>query len=82
MKKPKTLYSDQAKQLTQWLKEERARSGMSIRQLASKLGWASSIVGKIEQGERRIDVVEFVIYCNALGANPCEGVLKLTLKND
>jgi len=54
MKKPKTLYSKESKILTDWLKAERARSGLTIRQLAEKLGWASSIVGKIEQGERRI----------------------------
>jgi len=41
--------------------------------------WASSIVGKIEQGERRIDLIEFVHYCEALGANPHDGLNQLVL---
>ena len=74
MKKPKTLYSEGSKLLTDWLKEERVKSGLTIRKLAEKLGWASSIVGKIEQGERRLDVIEFIHYCNALGADPKKGI--------
>ena len=75
MKKPKTLYSKESKQLTSWLKERRIESGLTIRQLAAKLGWASSIVGKIEQGERRLDVVEYVQYCSALDADANEGLM-------
>ena len=77
MNKPKTLYSKESKQLTAWLKERRTESDLTIRQLAAKLGWASSIVGKIEQGERRLDVVEFVQYCAALNADPKNGIEKL-----
>ena len=75
MKKQKTLYSTESKQLTDWLKEKRSESGLTIRQLAAKLGWASSIVGKIEQGERRLDVVEYVQYCLALDADAREGLM-------
>jgi len=74
MKKIKTIYTEESKQLTAWLKAERARSGLTIRQLATKLGWASSIVGKIEQGERRLDVIEFIVYCESLGADPAQGL--------
>ena len=74
MKKPKTLYSKESKQLTSWLKERRIESGLTIRQLAAKLGWASSIVGKIEQGERRLDVIEYMVYCRALNVSPLDGI--------
>ena len=74
MKKPKTLYSKESKQLTGWLKERRIESGLTIRQLAAKLGWASSIVGKIEQGERRLDVIEYMVYCRALNVSPLDGI--------
>ena len=33
-----------------------------------------SIPGKIEHGDRRLDVVEYVQYCNALGIDPEEGI--------
>jgi len=54
-------------------------STLSVLSLAVKLGWASSIVGKIEQGERRLDLIEFVHYCEALGANPHDELSQLVL---
>ena len=77
MPKAKTLYSAESKELTLWLRSERKRTELSIRQLAQKLGWASSIVGKIEQGERRLDVIEFMSYCNAMSVDPLEGISAL-----
>lgn len=77
MNKPKTLYSQESVRLAGWLRQQRENSGMTIRQLAEKLGWHYSIVGKIEQGERRIDVVEYLAYCSALGANPKAGLDKV-----
>lgn len=35
---------------------------------------AHSFIGKVEQGERRLDVVEFVRYCEALKLSPDEGI--------
>lgn len=74
MTKSKTLYSPESAKLTQWLREKREESGLSIRGLAKMLGWHHSIVGKIEQGERRLDVVEFIQVCQALDAEPHEGI--------
>lgn len=51
---------------------------MSIRDLAEKLELHHSIVGKIERGGRKIDIVEFVEYCNALGVDPHEGMKIIT----
>ena len=47
---------------------------MTMRDLAEKLGTPHSFVGKTEQGERRLDVVEFIQYCEALGVDPLEGI--------
>ena len=77
MKKPKTLYSQDSTRLCGWLRQQREKSGLTIRQLADKLGWHHSIVGKIEQGERRIDVVEYLAFCEALGVNPKTGLDKV-----
>lgn len=41
--------------------------GMSQASLAFKLGRSQSYVSKVESGERRIDVVELIDLCNALG---------------
>ena len=47
---------------------------MSIRALAEKLELHHSIIGKIEQGGRKIDILEFAEYCKALDVDPHEGL--------
>ena len=66
----KSIYSEKSRILTRWLCQQRKAAGLTQRTFASKLGVHHSIVGKIEQGERRIDVVEFFEYCRVLDANP------------
>lgn len=61
-----------------WLKGERERKGLAMRDLADRLGKPHSYVQKVEQGERRLDVVEYVWYCEALDINPIQGIKKLT----
>lgn len=45
----------------------RERQGLTQAELASRLGKPQSFVSKYESGERRLDVVEFVSVCDALG---------------
>jgi transcriptional regulator with XRE-family HTH domain len=40
---------------------------LSQRELAKRLGRAHSFVGKIESGERQLNVLEFCEYVDALG---------------
>lgn len=49
-----------------------ARRGASLTQaeVAEVLGRPQSFVSKYEQGERRLDVVEFVQVCRAIGVDP------------
>jgi predicted transcriptional regulator len=42
-------------------------------ELAKRLHKPQSFVAKYEGGERRIDVVEFVTVCQAIGADPAIG---------
>lgn len=70
----KSLNSPEHQRLTSWLKLVRERHGMTMRDLAEKLDTPHSFVGKTEQGERRLDVVEFIQYCEALGVDPLEGL--------
>lgn len=74
MNKSKTLYSEQAQLLSQWLIKKRKEKNLSIRKLALLLNWPSSILGKIETGDRRLDVIEFLEICDALDINPKEGI--------
>lgn len=48
----------------------RQAAGLTQRELAKSLGREQSYIGRIETGQRRIDLVEFVWVCNACGADP------------
>jgi transcriptional regulator with XRE-family HTH domain len=60
--------------LTAWLKRQRLESGLSMRELAERLRVPHTFVAKVEQKERRLDVVEFVSYCRAMGVSPLDGI--------
>ena len=51
--------------------------GLSQRDLAVRLNITHSLVGKIETGDRRLDVVEFYEYTKALGLVPSETLFLL-----
>jgi len=69
-----SLHTPENRRLIDWLKSKREAKGLTMRQLAEKLGVSHSYVGKVEQAERRLDVAEFLSYCAALGASPVEGL--------
>lgn len=70
----KTLHTDEHKKLISWLKEKREERGLTMRELASLLGAQHTLIGKVEQGERRLDVVEYIKYCSALKVSPILGI--------
>jgi len=51
----------------QLLKEARLSKKLTQVQLAARLAVPQSYVSKYEMGERRLDFVETVLVCNALG---------------
>ncbi|WP_321529020.1 helix-turn-helix transcriptional regulator [Sedimenticola selenatireducens] len=67
-------YSLHYNTLRLWLKSKREEKGMSLRSLADILGRHHSVVGKLEQDRRRIDVIEYIEYCEAVDADPREGI--------
>ncbi len=56
---------------------------MSLREVAELVGRHHSVIGKMEQDRRKIDVVEYVEYCLALGIDPKEGlsIVETKIKN-
>jgi len=73
----KSIHSREYGALISWLKAARKRRGLSQRGLAKKLGVTPSFVAKTELKERRLDVVEFVRICKALGVDPAGGIRKV-----
>jgi len=57
----------------------RKSNGLSQQELAKRLHRPQSFVAKYEGGERRVDVLEFVTICRAIGADPLK-LLKALLK--
>lgn len=45
-----------------------------MRALATKLEKPHTFIGKVEQNERQLGVVEFLHYCTALDVSPVEGL--------
>lgn len=74
----KTIYSKENIALSKWLIEQRKAAGYTQRDIAKILRVHHSIIGKIEKGDRRIDVVELVQYCRALGVDPREAIDEIT----
>ena len=50
-----------------------------MRDVGLLVGRPHSFVSKIESGERRLDVVEFIWYCQALSLDPCEAIFHCSL---
>ena len=65
----KSLHTDAYQTLTKLLRQVRQRSGLTQQEVADRLNTHQSYVAKVEKGERRIDVVEFVLLVRAIGAS-------------
>jgi transcriptional regulator with XRE-family HTH domain len=56
--------------MRQILKQCRQESGLTQTDLASRLDVHQSYVSKIENGERKVDIVEFVSIVQGMGVDP------------
>jgi transcriptional regulator with XRE-family HTH domain len=65
----KSLYTDRWEQLLKILKRLRVEKGLTQVQLAAQLDRPQSLIAKIESGERKLDVCQFLDYMEALDAS-------------
>jgi transcriptional regulator with XRE-family HTH domain len=63
----KSVYDPRYIELIGRLRAARRREDVTQRQLALRLGKSQSYVSKVETGERRVDLVELLVICEALG---------------
>ena len=70
----KTIYSSEYAELLNWLRQHRKKKQLTMRQLGKNMGIHHSWIGKVEQGERRLDIVEYLRICTALDIDPHEGL--------
>lgn len=59
------------------LKDARVGLGISQRELARRLGKPPSFVNKIEQLERRLDILEFIAIAEAMGLRAEDLLIRL-----
>ena len=64
---PRIATSESYRTLIRRLAEARKAMGLKQTELADSLAKPQSFVSKVEQGERRLNAVEFLIYSRAMG---------------
>lgn len=62
-----SVYSEEYQRVITALKNARKARGITQAQLAEALGKPQSFIAKVENGERRLDVVEFVHLARLVG---------------
>ena len=72
-----SIHSFEHTKLRQLLIRRRLDLELSQRALADRMGVIHSFVGKVETGDRRLDVFEFIDYCRALDWNAAEILMEL-----
>lgn len=62
------------------LRSERRARGVTQTQVAEAIGNRQTFVSKIENGDRRLDVIDLLEYLIAIGADPGDFIRRLTRK--
>lgn len=73
----KTLHSDEHERFRGLLRKARVEAGLTQMELALRLRVPQSFVSKYESGERRLDVLELRLVCQAVGVSFLEFVRRL-----
>ncbi|PLP59170.1 transcriptional regulator [Mesorhizobium loti] len=77
-----TLGTDRHKALIALLIREREAAKLTQVELAKKLGQYQSFVARLESGQRRVDVVEFIKLAEILGFDASLAIEKLSEVRD
>lgn len=67
---PRSVFTDAYTAFRDTLVAVRKDAGVTQVELAERLGKPQQFISKIENGDRRVDLVEFVAVCRALRIDP------------
>ena len=73
----RSVFTSGYEQLVATLVAMRKDAGMTQRKLALRLGREQNFVARVEQGQRRVDLIEFVWICRACGVEPLGAIKKI-----
>ncbi|MEB7884350.1 helix-turn-helix domain-containing protein [Serratia fonticola] len=76
-----SIYSEEYQMVIKALRKARIAKGITQESLAQALDRPQSFIAKVENGERRLDVVEFVHISNLLSLNPVSVIEKIPQKH-
>lgn len=72
-----SVYSIEYQMVIKALREARVAGHITQEELGKALGRPQSFIAKAENGERRLDIVEFVHLCRLVGIDPVSIINKL-----
>ncbi|MCP1975474.1 transcriptional regulator with XRE-family HTH domain [Bradyrhizobium elkanii] len=73
----KSVHSEPQISFRELMTNARKNAGLTQSQLAKRLSKPQSFVAKYEGGERRIDVIEFIMICRTMSVDPLAILRKL-----
>ncbi|MAX27018.1 MAG: transcriptional regulator [Phycisphaeraceae bacterium] len=73
----KSIYSKGNDKVADAIKLFRGNAGMTQRDLAKELGCPQNTVLRLEQGQRRVDMMEWVAICKACNVDPIATITEL-----
>ncbi len=71
------LHTDAYRQLVAALAQARRDAGLTQRDLAARLEVSQVYVAKYEMARQRLDVIEFLRVCRAIGVDPVRMIERL-----
>jgi transcriptional regulator with XRE-family HTH domain len=75
---PRTLYTPRHRALREIIKAKRKEAKLTQAELAKRVGLYQSFVADFERGERRLDVVQFLDFAEALELEPGAVIRKIS----
>ncbi|ETD90259.1 helix-turn-helix domain-containing protein [Rhodobacter capsulatus] len=75
---PRTIHTEGQRALCETITAARRDRGLTQADLALKLRCQQSLIARIESGERRIDVLEFIKIFRALDMSPAEALRRIS----
>lgn len=63
---PHAFHSSPYQHMLRILTQARRDAGITQSELAQRMGRRQTFVSKVEQGERRLDLIELIIWCRLL----------------
>lgn len=76
----KSIHSFEHEFLRQYLVNRRKELELTQRELAKRMGVIYSFIGKVETGDRRLDIIEFIQYCAAIELDPTKVINEIKNK--